>query len=117
MNNTARRLKLVFGTFGIVVSLCSMAGCGTVHRTPMAAADLNYFQINCKIKTEQIAMLQSMRTTPDEQLIARVSNALQPWQVVTSNEEYKHKQQIGSTRTNWLINQHLMALRECPNYR
>ena len=117
MNSTSRQLKLASGIFVTIVSLFSISGCGTVHNTSMAATDLNYFQVNCKLKAEQIVMLQSMRASPDEQLIARVSNAVQPWQVITNKDAYNQKQQIGSSRTNWLINQHLMALRECPNYR
>jgi hypothetical protein len=81
----------------------------------MSSVDLSYFQVDCRIKAQQIAMLQSMRTTPDEQLIARVSNAVQPWKAITDNRVYIENQQIGSTRTNWFINQHLMALKECPN--
>ena len=110
MNSTSRQLKLASGIFVTIVSLFSISGCGTVHNTSMAAADLNYFQVNCKLKAEQIVMLQSMRASPDEQLIARVSNAVQPWQVITNKDAYNQKQQIGSSRTNWLINQHLMAL-------
>ena len=51
-----------------------------------------------------------MRTTADDRLVAGVSNALQPWAVVTDPVKYYERQQIQTGRTNWLINQTLREI-------
>lgn len=79
----------------------------------MSYHDLNYFKVDCKIKSQQIAMLQSMRPTADEKLIARFNNAVQPWQQVTNPQEFHYRQSLGYNRIDWMINQHLMTLKEC----
>lgn len=111
MKNIVRRSKLVSG---ICVTLAILSsGCSTVQRTPMAYEDLNYFQVDCRRKAEQIAMLQSMRATRDEKFYARMNNFLQPWQIVTDPKAYAHRQEVGYGRSDWIINQNLLALKEC----
>ena len=82
------------------------------HRT-MSHADLEWFVVDCRHKAEQIAMLQAMRPTNDEKLFARLNNELLFWQVLTAPEKVEQRRQIGSNRVDWLINQHLMNLRDC----
>jgi len=80
----------------------------------MAFHDLDYFQVTCSQKAQQIAMLQSMRSTSDDRLFARASNALQPWLMITNPGQYNENVSRGSSRTDWLLNQKLMELRACP---
>jgi hypothetical protein len=108
------KLKLAFGCFAIAATLFN-SGCANVsapHRT-MSHADLEWFVANCKFKTEQIAMLQAMRPTNDEKMFARLNNELFFWQPFTNPSQFEQRQQVGSGRVDWLINQHLMRLREC----
>ena len=80
----------------------------------MRSADLDYFQVNCDIKEQQIKFLQSQRTTRDQQLWARLSNVLQPWQSMTDPDAYKQRHRVGQGYTNWVLDQHLMAIaRDC----
>ena len=52
------------------VSLFSACATGTPSRTAMSIDDLEYFQPNCKIAQQQIAMLNSMRRSADDQLFS-----------------------------------------------
>ena len=52
-----------------------------------------------------------MRTNRDDALVANVSNILQPWQAFTQPDQYYQRGQIGNSRVNWLINQHLLTIR------
>lgn len=80
----------------------------------MATQDLEYFQVNCRMKSQQIAMLQSMRTTPDTRLANGVSNLLQPWRIVTDPGERARANAVYTGQTDWLINQHLLSIaRDC----
>lgn len=107
------RSRIVFGSFVIIASAFS-SGCAG-GRQPMAAVDLDYFQIDCSIKEHQIKFLQSMRVNQDERLVAGASNALQPWSYITDQQAYAQRYQIHNNRTNWLINQKLMRLaHDCP---
>jgi hypothetical protein len=112
--NIMHKLKIAFGCFAIVATLLN-TGCANLsapHRT-MSWQDLEWFVVDCRHKTEQIAMLQAMRPTNDEKLFARLNNELLFWQPFTAPEKFAQRQQIGSNRVDWLINQHLLRLREC----
>lgn len=109
--NKLPKSKHVSGIFVTLVILCS--GCA-YNAQPMAAHDLNYFQVTCAQKAQQIAMLQSMRSTRDDRLFARASNALQPWLIVTDPDQHNENMSRGSSRTDWLLNQKLMELAQCP---
>jgi hypothetical protein len=76
------------------VSLFSGCATGTPSRTAMSMQDLEYFQPNCKIAQQQIAMLNSMRRTADDQLFS-----------VGGWTGYDKK-------INWLINWHIRDLRD-----
>jgi hypothetical protein len=114
ISNIMRKLKIVFGCFAIAATLLN-TGCANTsapHRT-MSWQDLEWFAVDCRQKTEQIAMLQAMRPTNDEKLFARLNNELFFWEPFTNPARFEQRQQIGSNRIDWLINQHLMRLREC----
>lgn len=69
----------VLGMCAITVGLLS--GCATqrAERLPMSTVDLNHFVVDCRIKQQQVALLQSMRQTSDEQLAARFRSMFQPF--------------------------------------
>ena len=83
-------------------------------REPMAMVDLDTFVVNCKLKKQQIAMLGQMRMSADDMLFARFRNVSQPWEQFTNEEQYTNRIYSSSGRTNWMINQLLMELKECP---
>ena len=76
------------------VSLCSGCATGTPSRSAMSVQDLEYFQPDCRIAREQMAMLNSMRRTADDQLFS-----LSGW----CGEDKK---------VNWLITRHIRYLRD-----
>ena len=109
--NTFHKSKLVSGICVTLAILCS--GCATTTGSqPMRFADLDNFQINCKRRTEQIALLQSMRSTPDDRLFALLSNTVQPWKQFSDPEQYNENIIRGYGRGDWVINQKLMELRD-----
>jgi hypothetical protein len=105
---------IVFGLCVTIVALCS--GCAThpaPHRVPMATVDLNYFQTDCRFKTQQVAMLQSMRLTADEQFAARMRLSFQPWTIVTNGQVWLVNYDMALGNPNRYINYHLNQLRYC----
>ena len=76
------------------VSLFSACATGTPSRMAMSIDDLEYFQYDCRISAQQIAMLNSMRRTADDQLLS-----VSGW-----NGQDK--------KINWLINWHIRYLRD-----
>ena len=111
MRDTVPRFASVYGVCVTLVILLT-TGCSTVQRTPMGFVDLDHFRIDCKKKTQQIAFLQSMRPTPDEKLFAGFSAMLQPWTYITDPYGQDSRQVVSSGRSEWIINQHLMTLRD-----
>lgn len=96
---------------GICVTLAIL--CNSVNATPAVDfTDLDYFQIDCSRRTEQMALLQSLRSTADDRLFARATNALMPWRIFTNPTAYYNNAAQGSNRTDWVINQKLIALRD-----
>ena len=108
--NMSRKSKAVSGICVTLAILCS--GCATSRPQAMNFVDLDYFQINCSQRHEQMALLQSMRSTPDDRLFARASNALQPWRAYTNPEQYNNNAAQGYGRSDWVINQKLIELRD-----
>ena len=99
--------KIACGAFAII-AIASSAGCAT-QNTVMNSWDLDHFWTDCRRKQEQIEFLQSLRVTPQDQARAAMSrlvslDAKRSWELDS----------IASGRTNWIINQHLMALSRCP---
>lgn len=103
--------KLAFGVFVILASLCNTATAQPV----MSAQDLEYFRIDCRIKEQQMLFLQSLRSTPDQRLVAGLTNVVTPWRVFTDPASYRQQVQVHNGNTNWLITQLVIRLsRECP---
>ena len=75
-------------------------------RVPMATIDLNHFQIDCRYKEQQVAMLQSMRQSRDENFAARMRAMAQP---LSWNENHD----IAYGNPNKYINHHLRQLSYC----
>ena len=111
MRDTVPRFASVYGIC-VTLAILLTTGCSTVQRTPMGFVDLDHFRIDCKKKTQQIAFLQSMRPTPDEKLFAGFSAMLQPWTYITDPYGQDSRQVVSSGRSEWIINQHLMTLRD-----
>ena len=111
MRDIVPRFASVYGICVTLAILCN-AGCASVQRTPMGFQDLDHFKINCKKKAEQIAFLQSMRPTPDEKLFAGFSAMFQPWTYITDPYAQDSRQVVSTGRSEWLINQLLMELRD-----
>jgi hypothetical protein len=65
MQEAVDKFARVFGACVIIASLCSGCATGTPPAQPMAQ-DLNRFQPDCKIVTQQRALLESLRPTPEE---------------------------------------------------
>jgi len=62
--------------------------------------DLNYFQIDCKNKREQVELLQSMRRTKVEIIKAKFM------------APFRGTGPIPNERSNWMINYYLTELRD-----
>ena len=108
--NMSRKSVAVSGICVTLAILCS--GCASTRSDPMGFADLDSFQIDCSRRNEQIFLLQSMRSTRDDRLIARASNAIQPWLAYTNPEQHYNNANRGYGRADWVINQKLIALRD-----
>jgi hypothetical protein len=111
----ALRSAVVFGTCVIAASLFS--GCATSRpdRVPMARDQLNHFVRDCRQKANQVAMLQNMRQTQDERILAGLEVASNPLLKYVNPAQHRQLQDIGSGQTNWYIDYHLQMLaRECP---
>lgn len=111
MRDTVPRFVSVYGIC-VTLAVLLTTGCSTVQRTPMAFADLDHFQINCKKKAEQIAFLQSMRPTNDEKLFAGLSTIFQPWNYIVDPYGHDSNRAVSTGRSEWVINQLLMELRD-----
>jgi hypothetical protein len=111
MRDTVPRSASVYGVC-VTLAILLTTGCSTVQRTPMAFADLDHFKVNCRKKAEQIAFLQSMRPTRDEKLLTGFSALLQPWTYITDPYGHDSKQAVSTGRSEWVINQLLMELRD-----
>jgi hypothetical protein len=75
----------------------------------MNSWDLDHFWTDCGRKQEQVEFLQSLRVTANDQARAAVARIIS-----TDPKRSWELDSIASGRTNWIINQHLMALARCP---
>lgn len=106
--------RFVCGAFAII-AISFVSGCATpTMNQPMSYHDLEYFQIDCSRKEEQIRFLQSLRTNRDDRLWAWAENYVMSWDQYLRPGTYDERRSIASGRTNWLINQNLMMIsRNC----
>ena len=105
---------LKFGLCAIIVSLCSACATGTPGAQPMSYQDLNYFQVDCKRKQEQVEMLQSMRQNRDQMVSAQTTNMFKPWTAITDPQGFNERQQAAQGGINKQINYNLFLLSYCP---
>jgi hypothetical protein len=84
--------KLVTGA--VIATLCSACSTGTPSRTAMNNYDLNFFQYDCSKSAQQMAFLNSMRRSSDDQI-----SSVNGWLGV-------------DRKTNWLIDYHIRYLRD-----
>lgn len=81
----------------------------------MQEIDLANWHHDCRHKLQQVAMLQNMRQTGDEQAVAKLSLLTRPWVKYTNPDEFREKTMQGMGQHNWYINYHLTLLaRDCP---
>ena len=107
-----RKYGLVYGISAIAVIFCS--GCASTSRQ-MSYADINYFKMDCSKRNEQIQMLQSMQSTEDDRLLARVRVATQPWLQFTDPDQFTNDVYLGSGRTDAYIQYQIQDLVNfCP---
>lgn len=102
-----RRFVIVFGM--CVMCAILFSGCATQidpNRVPMSTRDLNHYQINCRLKAQQVAFLQSMRQTREEQFAAHMRSLAQPF-------SWTHDHDIAFNHPNKLIDFHLNQLSYC----
>lgn len=107
MNSVAHSFVNVFGMCVITAGLLS--GCALqqqAQRVPMSTQDLNHFVVDCKIKQQQVDMLQSMRQTQDEQFTARMRSMFQPFRWTSDHD-------IAYGNPNKYINFWLRELSSC----
>lgn len=107
---------LKFGLFVITVSLFSGCASNTVPggRPTMRYQDLNYFQVDCKRKQQQVEMLQSMRQTREDMADAALTNMAKPWTVITDPQGFYERQKSSEGGINKQINYNLFLLSYCP---
>lgn len=100
--------------FGKSVIIAIGLSFGAVQASDYLTTDLNYFQVDCRIKQKQIEFLQSLRPSQAERGNSSLLNMLMPWKLITDPDTYGNRAQHASGRTDWMINQLLMELRTCP---
>ena len=112
MNKLAVKSKLAFGAFVTIVSVFNV---GCANYSPVMSSHLDSFQIDCRIKEQQVRFLQSMRNTNNEKFNARATNAVMPWTMITDSSNYQHRQGVQTGYNDWVINQLLLRLGyDCP---
>jgi hypothetical protein len=107
---------LKFGLCVITVSLFS--GCASTSTVPggrptMRYQDLNYFQVDCRRKQEQVEMLQSMRQSQDDMRSNALTNLMQPWTAVTNPRGFYERQKSSEGGINKQVNYNLFLLSYC----
>jgi len=107
MKPAVHRFAIAFGTCVMCVGLFS--GCASQidpRRLPMNTVDLNTYQINCRLKDQQVAFLQSMRQSPNEQFAAQMRSTFRPF-------SWTHDHDIAYNNPNKFIDYHLNQLSYC----
>jgi len=113
--NMWRKYGLVSGISVIVAIFCS--GCASTSRQ-MSYSDINYFQMDCDQREQQIKMLQSMESTRDDRFFARLRVIFRPWEQFTDPEQYASNVYQGSGRTDSYIQYQIQDLvNYCPGKR
>ena len=94
----------------LFVSLCS--GCASPYRAPIDPIDLIHFKPDCSRKQEQMAFLNQIKPTANEEFFAR--NEMRLFGSLSKDHEYKRMLSDGSIE--YLVNQNIILLKqECRN--
>lgn len=107
MKPVAHRFAIAYGICAMCVVLLS--GCASQidpRRVPMSTQDLNHFQVDCRIKDQQVAMLQSMRQSRDEHFASSMRSMLRPFSWTPDHD-------IAYNNPNKYIDFHLNQLNYC----
>ena len=83
------------------------------ERVPMTSMDLNYYQVDCRRKQEQIEFLQRQRLSQEEQFAARMRLMWRSDQLVTNSRVYLVNYDMAHGNPNKYINYLLRELAEC----
>lgn len=81
-------------------------------RVPRAMLDS--FVVDCSKKREQVEFINSQRTSGGERAGARVLVYLTPWQIITSPGPRTNQIEVGYGQQDWMLNQILWELGQCP---
>jgi hypothetical protein len=96
--------------FGICVMCAALfSGCASQidpRRVPMSTQDLNHFQVDCRIKSQQVAMLQSMRQSRDDMFASSMRSIARPFSWTPDHD-------IAHNNPNKYIDFHLNQLSYC----
>jgi len=107
MKQAVHRSVIAFGTCVMCAALFS--GCASQidpRRVPMNTQDLNHFQIDCRIKSQQVAMLQSMRQSRDDMFASSMRSMARPFSWTPDHD-------IAHNNPNKYIDFHLNQLSYC----
>ena len=109
-----RKYGLVYGISAIVAIFCS--GCSSIPSSKqMSYSDINFFQMDCDQREQQIKMLQSMESTRDDRFFARLRVIFRPWEQFTDPDSYASNFYQGSGRTDAYIQYQIQDLMNyCP---
>ena len=98
--------------FGVCVTIATASSAQGLP--PMDESALENFQVDCTQKQVQTDMLISMRTRAGERSMARLENFFTPWRQFTDPSQHNYMRDIGRGKLDWLIDNHLNHLRDCP---
>jgi hypothetical protein len=101
-------INMKFGAYVIIASV-SLSACAT-DGVFMSAQELENFEINCSKRTEQVAFLESQRSTDVDRQNARLENFFKPWKLWTERDDFEANTSMGSGQQEWIINQKLMRI-------
>jgi len=108
--NMFLKSKIVFGISATLAILCSGCATSAGASRQMSYQDINYFQIDCTRRDEQIRMLDGMRSTRDDRALAKLKNIVQPWLQFTDPDQYTDNYYQGSGRTDAYIDYKIQNL-------
>jgi hypothetical protein len=105
--------KQKFGLFVLSVSLSSLVGCASSYREKFTTQDVIHFEVDCKIKDQQLAYLKSIKRSRSETQMAALEVAtLGP----LFAKDYEYKKSLSQQHVNWWIDNVIDEVNGCPNY-
>jgi hypothetical protein len=98
--------------FGACVISATAVNAGSLP--PMDNYNLENFRVDCRKKQQQWDFLMAQRTESGVRSTSRLTNFVTPWRYFTDPETYAYNDSLGRGRLDWLIDNHLNHLRDCP---